>query len=101
MVLNTHSFKRVWLDQYLTWRDAASVRIKLKVPPTQRHHHERAARARWLAISKVRFLYGLTTYSTTFKSLFDDVISTSVLITVDIRKRMTTFEETREMKENV
>jgi len=46
----------------LTWRDAASVRIKLKVPATQRHHRERAAGARWLAISQVRFLYGLLTY---------------------------------------
>ena len=49
----------------LTWRDPASVRIKLKVPATQRHHRERAARADWLAISKVRFLYGLPTYFTT------------------------------------
>ena len=47
----------------LTWRDAASVRIKLKVPATQRHNQERAARPRWLAISKVRFLYGLPTYT--------------------------------------
>ena len=47
----------------MTWRDAASVRIKLKVPATQRHHRERAARAQWLAISKVRFLYGLPTYN--------------------------------------
>jgi hypothetical protein len=48
----------------LTWRDAASVRIKLKVSATQRHHRERAARARCLAVSKVRFLYGLPTYIT-------------------------------------
>jgi hypothetical protein len=36
----------------LQWQnDAASVRIKLKVPPaTQRHHRERVARHRWLAI---------------------------------------------------
>ena len=61
-VLNTHSFKRVKLDDYLTWRDAASVRIKLTVPATRRHNRERAARARCLAISKVRFLYGLPTY---------------------------------------
>ena len=40
-----------------------SVRIKLKVPATQRHHRERAALSRWLAISKVRFLYGLPTYA--------------------------------------
>jgi len=46
----------------LLWHDAASVRIKLTVPATQRHHCERAARVRWLAISKVRFLYGLPTY---------------------------------------
>jgi len=26
-------------------------------------HHERAVRAHWLAISQVRFLYGLPTYS--------------------------------------
>jgi len=45
----------------LTWVDAASIGIKLKVPATQRHHHERAARARWLAISQVRFLYGMPT----------------------------------------
>jgi len=44
------------------WRDAASVRIKLKVPATQRHHRERAALARWLAISQVRFICGLPTY---------------------------------------
>jgi len=43
----------------LTWGDAASVRIKHKVPTTQRHHLKRAARARWLAILQVRFLYGL------------------------------------------
>ena len=46
----------------MTWRDAASVRIKLKVPATQRHHRERAALPRLLAISEVRFLYGLPTY---------------------------------------
>jgi len=34
----------------LTWGDAASIRIKLKVSASQRHHHERAARARWLVI---------------------------------------------------
>jgi len=50
----------------LTWHDAASVRIKCKVPATQRHHRECAARARWLAISEVRFLYGLPTYFTLF-----------------------------------
>ena len=62
MILNTHSFKRLLLGDQLTWRDAASVRIKLKVPATQRHHREHAARARWLIISQVRFLYGLHTY---------------------------------------
>jgi hypothetical protein len=46
----------------LTWRDAASVRIKVKAPATHRHHRERAVRARWLATSKVRFLYGRPTY---------------------------------------
>jgi len=45
----------------LTWRDAASVRIKLIVSATQRHHRERATRARWLVISQVHFLYGLPT----------------------------------------
>ena len=50
----------------MTWRDAASVRIKLKVPTTQRHNRDRAARARWLAILKVRFLYGLPTYMSTY-----------------------------------
>ena len=44
-------------------RDAASVRIKLKVPATRRHDRERAARASWLAISKVRFIYGQITYN--------------------------------------
>jgi hypothetical protein len=39
-----------------------SVTIKLKVPATQRHHPEHAARARWFAISEVRFLYGLPKY---------------------------------------
>jgi len=29
----------------MTWGDAASIRIKLKVPTTHRHHHERAALA--------------------------------------------------------
>jgi len=37
--------------------------MKLKVPATQRHHRERAAPARWLAVSQVRFLYGLPTYN--------------------------------------
>jgi len=36
--------------------------MKPKVPAKQRHHRERAARARWLAISQVLFLYGLPTY---------------------------------------
>jgi hypothetical protein len=46
----------------MTWHDAASVRIMLRVLTTQRHNCERAARACWLAISQVRFLYGLPTY---------------------------------------
>ena len=77
MVLNTHSFKRVWLDDWLTWRDAASVRINLKVTATQRHSRERVTRARWLAISKVRFLYGLPTYLaqvTAFWTIIDCVL---------------------------
>jgi len=45
----------------LTWGDSASIRIKLEDPATQRHHHKRAALARWLALSQVRFLYGLST----------------------------------------
>jgi hypothetical protein len=45
------------------WRDVGSVRIKLKVLATQRHHREHAARATWLAISKVVFLYGLPSYT--------------------------------------
>ena len=36
--------------------------MKLKVPTTQRHHRQRAACARWLAILQVRFLYGQPTY---------------------------------------
>jgi len=36
--------------------------MKLKVPATQRRHRGRAARARWLTISQVRFLYGLPAY---------------------------------------
>jgi len=47
----------------MTWRDAASFRIQLKVPVTQCHHRDRAARTRWLAISQVRFLYGLSMYT--------------------------------------
>jgi len=46
----------------LMWHDAASVRIKLKVPTTQRHHCECAARARWLTILQVQFPYGLPMY---------------------------------------
>jgi len=46
----------------LTWRDAASVRIKLKVPAIQRYHHELAVRVRWLAILQVHFLYGPPNY---------------------------------------
>jgi len=34
----------------------------LKVSAIQRYHRECAARARWLAISQVKFLYGLRTY---------------------------------------
>jgi hypothetical protein len=40
----------------------ASVKIKLKVPATQHHRRKRPAPAHWLAISNVRFLFGLTTY---------------------------------------
>jgi len=47
----------------LTLSDAASIRINLEVPARQRHHHERAARARWLAISQVPFVYELPTYT--------------------------------------
>jgi len=36
--------------------------MKLKVPATQHHHRECAARACWFTISQVRFLYGLPTY---------------------------------------
>jgi len=58
----------------LMWGDAASTRIKLKVPSTQHHHHDRAVRARWLTISQVRFLYGLPTYSSTFLTQFPSFI---------------------------
>jgi len=44
------------------WHDVGNVRINLEVPATQRHHCRRSAHARWLVISKVRFLYGLPTY---------------------------------------
>jgi len=44
------------------WRDAASVRIKLEVPATQRHHCQHAVQACWLAISQVWFFYGLPSY---------------------------------------
>jgi len=37
--------------------------MKLKVPATQHHHRKCAARACWLAISQVQFLYGLPTYT--------------------------------------
>jgi len=53
------------------WHDAASVRIKLKVPATQHHHCKHAAHACWLAISQVRFLYGLPTYSCAGSNLSD------------------------------
>jgi hypothetical protein len=46
-VLNTHSFKRC--GSMLS--NAASVRIKLKVPATQRHHRELAACARYFISS--------------------------------------------------
>jgi len=36
--------------------------MKLKVPATQRHHPEHAARSRWLAISQDRFLCALPKY---------------------------------------
>ena len=60
---------RYELEDWLTRRDAASVRIKLKASATQRHHRERAARARWLAILKVRFLYGLHTCISSERSM--------------------------------
>ena len=62
----------IYIDK-LTWRDAASVRIKLKVSATQRQHRERAARARWLVISKVRFLYVLPTYIYIYESYYRDI----------------------------
>jgi len=46
----------------LTWHDAADARMKLKVPTTQRHHHEQVGHACWLTISQVRFLCRLSTY---------------------------------------
>jgi hypothetical protein len=52
----------MFLDNQLTWRDATSVRVKLKVPITKRHNCERAARCCWLSISQVWFLYDLPTY---------------------------------------
>jgi len=45
----------------LTWHDAASVRMKLKVPTAQCHHRKCAAHTCWLAISQVWFHYGLPT----------------------------------------
>ena len=42
--------------------------MKLKVPATRRRYCERAARARWFVISKVRFLYGLPTYTLQIKN---------------------------------
>jgi len=44
------------------WRDVASVKIKLKVPATQHHHHMRPAPAHWRAISNIRYLFGLVLY---------------------------------------
>ena len=49
----------------MRWRDTAGVTIKLEVPAIQRHHREHAARARCLAISNVRFLYGPPSYKHT------------------------------------
>jgi len=45
----------------MTWHDAASVRMKLKVSAVQHNYRKRVGHARWLAISQVRFLYGLPT----------------------------------------
>jgi len=59
----------------LTWGDAASIRIKLKVPATQRHHLERAARPRWLAILQVPFLYGLPTYIEWMQDVSDTLMA--------------------------
>lgn len=44
----------------MTWHVAASVKIKLKAPATQRHRRERAVPARWRATSKLQLLFGLT-----------------------------------------
>jgi len=45
--------------------------MKFKVPATQRHHRERAARSRWFAVSQVRFLYGLPTYAVALHIIFN------------------------------
>jgi hypothetical protein len=46
------------------------MKIKLKVPATQHHRRKRPAPAQWRAISNVRFLFGLTTYSDQFSENF-------------------------------
>ena len=43
----------------------ASVKIKLKVSTTQHHRRKHPAPAHWRAISNVRFLFGLTLYTST------------------------------------
>jgi len=45
----------------MTWRDAASVRKKFKVPATQHHHRECAERTPYFTSS---VFYGLPTYKT-------------------------------------
>ena len=57
--------------------------MKLKVHATQRHHHERTVHARRLAISQVRFLYGLPSYIRIIRRNKYKVISRFVLNTVD------------------
>jgi hypothetical protein len=60
--LGARSLKFVQLDDQLTWRYAASIKVKLKIRATLRHRRERAAPARWRPISNVYFLVGLTSY---------------------------------------
>ena len=88
--------------------------MKLKVPATQRHHREHAARPRWLAISNVPFLYGLPMYIPTlffsspprlyshngaisllrnrFQSLFSGGIKRSVYVLTNIFLVANTFK---------
>jgi len=64
----------------LRWRDTAGVKIKLKVPTVQRHHRECAARARCLAISNVRFLYGLPLYNVSVKFKWFNIYMPSCMV---------------------